>query len=421
VSVIAVGLNHRTVPLHVLERMTIAAPELPKALHDLTGRPHLGEVVVLSTCMRVEIYATVSRYHGAMVDVRDFLADWSGMPLEAFGDHLYAYYDDAAIGHLFRVSAGLDSAVVGETEILGQVRDAWRQAQAEGATGPAIDGAFAHAIEVGRRVRSETHIARGTTSISQAAVDLASERLGGLAGRQVLVIGAGEIGRSAARVVAAQDGVRPPLVINRTAERAEQLAAEIGGRAVPWSGLDEALAEAEVVFSCTGAPGVVIDAGRLASFSAEEGHRRVVVDLALPRDVEPAVGRLPGVTLLDLEDIKAFTAASMDERRAELPAAERILADEIVRYGDALAARSVAPLVSALRSRAEEIRQLELERQRSRLAGLDPEQAAAVDHLTRAIVAKLLHEPTVNLKAAAGTTDGDTLAATLQALFDLEP
>ncbi|MDP9387132.1 MAG: glutamyl-tRNA reductase, partial [Actinomycetota bacterium] len=223
-SVLVVGLNNRTVPLEVLERMTVSESHLAKALADLRARENLDEVVVLSTCMRTEVYATTERYHGAVVDVRNFLAELSFTPPEEFTDHLYTFYAEAGVSHLFRVVSGLDSAVLGESEILRQVRDAWERARGEHASGPVLGALFRHAVEVGKRVRTDTAIGHGTTSVSQAAVQMAAERLGGLAGRRILVLGAGEMGEGTASALAATPGLADVMVANRSWAAAAALA-----------------------------------------------------------------------------------------------------------------------------------------------------------------------------------------------------
>jgi glutamyl-tRNA reductase len=400
--------------------MAVGRDELPKALHDLTGRDHLSEVVIVSTCMRTEIYAVASRYHGGISEIRKFLAGWSGRPLEDVAGALYEYHDETAIRHLFRVAAGLDSAVLGEGEVLGQVRQAWSVAQTERASGPVLSILFRQAVEAGKRVRSDTGIARGTTSLSQAAVALAAERLGSLAGRTALVVGAGEMGEAMAVALGAVPGTGPLLVANRTATRATELAARAGGRAIAWSELSDAVSRADVVLTSTAAPEVLLDA---ATFGQRLGDRSdrplLIVDIAVPRDVDPALGDLPGVTLLDMDDLKAFAEAAMEDRRREVPAAEAIVAEEVDHHLSIAAQRHVAPLVTAMRERAEAMRLAEVERFGPRLGALDDRQRRAVDALTRGIVAKLLHDPTVNVKAKAGSLEGDRLAAALQQLFDL--
>ena len=420
-SVVVVGLNHRTVPLGVLERMTVSDAHLPKALADLRGRDNLGEAVLLSTCMRTEVYAVADRFHGAVQDVRNFLSELSGAPPEDFSDHLYSFYEDAAVSHLFKVASGLDSAVVGETEILGQVRDAWERATVEGSAGAVLGALFRHAVEVGKRVRSETAISRGTTSVSQAAVQLAAQELGGsLAGRTVLVLGAGDMGGGMAIALAESVGDGEVLVVNRTRTKAVALAKKVGGRAVDFGSLAGALTEADVLLTSTGSPSVLVDAGELAPvMEARAGRPLLIVDVAVPRDVDPGVRGLPGVTLLDMDDLRAFAEAGLAGRRREVARVQAIIAEEVERHTATATAREVAPLVVALRTRGEDVRTAELERFRARLDALDPQARAAVEALTKGIVAKLLHEPTVRLKDAAGSPRGDRLAEALRALFDI--
>jgi glutamyl-tRNA reductase len=420
VAVVVVGLNHRTVPLEVLEGMTVNRAQLPKALHDLLGREHLGEAVLLSTCMRTEIYAVTGRFHGAMSDIRNFLAEWSGNPPELFSDHLYSFYEDGAASHLFQVASGIDSAVLGEGEVLGQVRAAWDVALRNEAAGPVLSRLFRHAIEVGKRARSETAIARGTTSLSQAAVAMASQRLGSLEGRTILVIGAGEMGEGMAQALSAVPGVGQVLVANRTWTKAVALAKRCGGQAVELGALPPALLQADLLLTSTGAPGVLLEASDLeGSLSSREGRPLLVVDIAVPRDVDPAVGQLPGVTLLNMDDLKAFVDAGMAERRKEIPAVNQIVAQEVDRFVDLTAEREMVPLVAALRDWAEDLRLAELDRYRVRLAGLDERERAAVEGLTRGLLAKLLHEPTVNLKEAAGSARAEQLAEAVRVLFNL--
>jgi glutamyl-tRNA reductase len=400
--------------------MTVPPARLGKALHDLSSGEHVSEAVVVSTCLRTEVYTVAHRYHPAVGDIRNFLSAWSALPPEAFVDGIYEYYDDVAVGHLFKVAAGLESSVLGEGEILGQLRDAWLSAQAEGSVGPVLSILFRQAIEVGKRVRSETAIARGTTSLSQTAVALAASELGSLSGRTTLVLGAGEMGEAMAQALAGGLEAGPLLVANRTWSRATELAARCGGRAVEWADLPAALVQADVVLASTGSPGTLLTASDIeAVLAARAGRPMLVVDIAVPRDVDPAVGTLPGVTLFDMDDLSAFADRAMESRRREVPLAEKIVAEEVERYEGVSAAREVAPLIAALHERAEEIRAGELARYSRRLSGLDDTQSGAVEAMTRAIVAKLLHDPTVNLKAGVGTANGEQLAQSLRQLFDL--
>lgn len=418
-SVVIVGLNHRTVPLPVLERMTVTSSRLPKALHDLRGRRHLAEAVLLSTCARTEIYVVADKFHGALQSVRDFLAEQSFTAPEEFGDHLYDFYEDAAVQHLFRVGSGLDSAVLGEGEILGQVGRAAETARAEGTCGAVLSSLFRHAVLVGKRARSETAISRGVTSVSQAAVALAERTLGSLAGRSVLVLGAGDTGEGMAQALA-ENGGATVRVANRTARKAAEVAHRVGGTPVAVGDLALHLAEVDVLLTSTSSDDHVLTVDDLEAVMAERGGRPLlVVDVAVPRDVDPVAATIDGVTLLDMSDITAFARIGRDARVAEVRSVEHIVRDEVARYRAATVSREVAPLVASLHERAETLRLAELDRFRTRLSALDVKERAAVEALTRGIVAKLLHEPTVGLKDAAGTAAGERLSDAVRSLFDL--
>jgi glutamyl-tRNA reductase len=420
VSVLVVGLNHRSVPLEILERMTVHDARLPKALADLTSRENLDEVVVLSTCMRTEVYATAERFHGAVVDVRNFLSEIGFTAPEDFSDHLYAYWEDAATAHLFRVVSGLDSAVVGESEVLGQVRGAWERAAAEGAAGPVLAGLFRHAVEVGKRVRSQTAIARGTTSVSQAAVAMAAQRLGSLEGRRILVLGAGDMGEGMAVALAATPGLADVMVANRSWAGAVALATKVGGRPVSLGALGAALEETDLLLTSTASPDVLLNAEDLEPVMAARPDRPLlVVDIAVPRDVSADVAGVAGVTLLDMDDLRAFADEGLAGRRREIERVQRIVDEEVERYSAVATAREVAPLVVALRRRADDLRVAELERYAARLESLEPAEREAVEALTRSLLAKVLHEPTVRVKASAGSVSGERLSSALRALFDL--
>ena len=418
-SVVVVGLNPRTVPLPVLERMTVTSSRLPKALHDLRGRRHLAEAVLLSTCARTEIYVEADKFHGAVQSVRDFLAEQSFTAPEEFGEHLYDFYEDAAAQHLFRVASGLDSAVLGEGEILGQVARAAESARAEGTCGSVLSSLFRHAVLVGKRARHETAIARGVTSVSQAAVALAEQTVGSLAGRSVLVLGAGETGEGMAQALS-ENGGAAVRVANRTARKAAEVAHRVGGEPVAVGDLGLHLAEVDVLLTSTSSDEFVLTADDLLAVMVERaGRPLLVVDVAVPRDVDPAAAAIEGVTLLDMSDITTFARLGRDARAAEVRSVEAIVQEEVERYRSATASREVAPLVASLHERAEAVRVAELERFSGRLASLDEKDRAAVEALTRGIVAKLLHEPTVGLKAAAGTSGGERLSDAVRSLFDL--
>jgi glutamyl-tRNA reductase len=419
--VVVVGLNRRTVPLDMLERMTVSDAGLPKALRDLTDCAHVSEAVLLSTCMRTEVYAVVEPFHRGVSDIRGFLARLGSSPPEDFADDLYSYFDEGAAAHLFEVAAGIDSPVLGEGEILGQVRHAWERAWEEAAAGPTLSHLFRHAVEVGKRARSETAIARGITSLSQAAVALVRERLGGsLDGYDVLMVGAGEVGEGIAAALAASVRARRVVVANRTRDRAVELAGRVSGEPVELGALSEALADADVVLTSTASPSILLEASDVAPVLARRrGRPLLVMDVAVPRDVDPGVGRLPGVTLLDMDDLRSFAESGLAGRRGEVAGVRALIAEELERYLDITAARGVAPLVAALRARAEDVRTNELDRYRSRLDGLDPRQRDAVEALTKGILGKLLHEPTVKLKEAARTPRAAQLGGALRSLFEL--
>jgi glutamyl-tRNA reductase len=420
VSVIVVGLNHRTAPLELLERVTVPQARLPKALADLRTRDTLDEVLVLSTCMRTEVYATAQLFHPAVQDIRNFLCESSFSAPEDVADHLTVLYDDAAIGHLFSVAAGLDSAVLGESEVLGQVRTAWDVARHEATAGPVLSGLFRHALEVGKRVRSETAIARGTASVSQAAVQLAAHHLQApLTGRRMLVLGAGDMGEAMAVALAGAHAA-DVQVANRTPARARTLARRIGGRAIAIDELPAALEDVDVLLTSTGSPEPLLTVDDLAPVLARRTSPLLIVDIAVPRDVELGVRQLEGVTVLDLDDLRSFARAGLAERRREVAKVHGIIDEEVSAYLGETVARQAAPTVAALHARSEEIREAELDRFRARLDGLDDRQRDAVEALTRGIVGKLLHEPTVRLKDAAGTTRGERLADAVRTLFDLE-
>ena len=349
-SVVVIGLNHRTVPLELLERVTVDDERMTKALHDLAARDNLSEVVLLSTCNRTEGYAVAERFHGAYGDVRDFLSELGHLAPEEFGHHLYSHYDDAAVTHLFSVAAGLDSAVLGESEILGQVRDAWERSRHEGTCATSLNMLFRQAIEVGKRARTETSIGRHTASVSQAAVEMAQAEIGSLVGRRVLVLGTGEMGQGMTASLTAA-GVSEVLVANRTVARATELAEQIGGRAIVLSQVREILCEVDVLLTSTGASQLMVEHAEIAEAMERRADRPLlIIDVAVPRDVDPSVGQIAGVTLYDLDDLRAFAERGLAERRAEVSAVQDIIDGEVRRHTDRVMARTAAPLVAAPRS-----------------------------------------------------------------------
>ncbi len=424
-SVVVVGANHRTAPLDLLEQMTVDADRLPKLLDALGSAEHISEAVVLSTCNRTEVYLVAERFHGAYDEVRDFFSDLTFLPPERFADSLYVHYDGEAVRHLFDVAAGLDSAVPGEHEVLGQVRNAWDVARTEGASGRHLNLLFRHSLEVGKRARSETSIAQRVTSVSQAAVVLAAEQLGDLTGRNAVLVGAGGMGRAVAGFLL-DAGVATLTIANRSPEGAAELVAAVGAEGggercvtVPLAEVEQRLHGADLVVTATGASEALLGVPAVAAAVEGRGEDLVLVDIGVPRDIDPAVASIDGVRLLDMACVSALTDASLAERHREVAAVRAIVDVEVERFVAIATAREVDPVVRALRERVEAVRSAELERLAGRFADLDEQQVRAVDEITRAVVAKLLHEPTLRLKAAAGSSLGDRLAESVRDLFDL--
>ena len=418
-SIVVFGVNHRTGPLALLERVTIADDAIAKTVHGLMSRPNLREVVVLSTCNRTEVYAVAEKFHGAYGDLRDFFCDLGGFSADELIPHVYSQHDDAAISHLFEVASGLDSAVLGESEILGQVRIAWERSQREGGALSTLNLLFRHAIETGKRARTETSIGRHTASVSHAAVDMARESLGAIDGMTVLVVGAGDMGEGVT-VALADSGVGQVLVTNRTIAKAQALADRVSGSVTEFYRLAESLVEADVVVTCTGAGSTVIDADMVKNAMLQRPDRPLfIVDIAVPRDVDSDVANIDGVTLLDLDNLRDWAARGQAQRATEALAVRDIIVQEIERFNMETTARQAAPLVAQLHERAEAVRAAEIDRQSKKLSSLTPEQQDAVDAVTKGIVAKLLHDMSVRLKDDAGTPRGERNSAAVRDLFDL--
>ncbi len=416
-SILVLGLNHRTGPLSVLERVAMSSHEIPKAVSAIVQLDNVREAVVVSTCNRTEIYAVAEKFHGAYADLRDFLCTLSDLSADELHPHLYSQHDDAAVQHLFEVASGLDSAVLGESEILGQLRSAWDVAREEGGARTTLNLLFRSAIGVGKRARTETAIARGTASVSHAAVELAAHQLGDLQGRRVAVLGAGAMGEGIA-VALRSAGVGDVTVVNRTADRGRALADRIQGTAVDFGQLAAVLADVDVVLTGTGADEPVITREMIAAYRAS-GAPLLLVDIAVPRDVTPDVVTIPGVTLFDLDALNTWAERGRAQRRAEVDNVRRIISEEAEAFILEAAALQAAPLVTSLRQRAEEVRLAELEHHARQLADMTPGQREIVESITRRVVAKLLHEPSVRLRHQAGTPQGARNAAAVADLFDL--
>ena len=398
--IVVVGLNHETAPVAVREALAFPKEGLPEALSRVREEAGLAEAVILSTCNRVEVYGRSTDSSGDAVAA--FLARYHSRNLEDIAPHLYRLEGEAAVRHAFRVAASLDSMVMGEPQILGQVKDAYEAAEKAGSLGSVLNALRNRSVSAAKRARTETAIGRNAVSVSHVAVELARKIFGELRDRSVLLVGAGKMSEVAARQMV-RDGARASVLGGRTFEKAEQLAAELGGRAAPLEALRAELARADIVISGTGAPGIVIRREDVeAAQAARRGRPLFLIDIAVPRDVAEDAGKVSGVFLYDHDDIKPVAQANLRERKKEASAAEAILEQEIREFLEWRRSLEVVPLLVELRKRADEIRRTEIEKARRRLGPLTPEQESALEAATTAIVNKLLHGPTVQLKQMAG-------------------
>lgn len=417
--ILALGVSHHETPVDVRERLAISGEQLPAALGRLPSYVPSG--VILSTCNRTEVYASVGHQSSGQRALTRFLADVSGVPEPELKRYLRVYWQEDAARHLFRVAAGLESMIVGEGQILGQVREAYEAAARTGPLGPELSRLFTSALTVGKRARTETAIARSAVSISQAAVELAHQALGRLSDATVLVIGAGKMGELAARHLR-DKGVGRILVSTRTAERATRLVEQLGGEAWPLARLGDALVLADVVVSSTTSEQYVITRGLLEPLLAQrDGRPLVMVDIAVPRDIEPSTGELPWVHLYNVDDLRDICAANLEQRRRESEKIAVIIEDELQKYVRWWQAREVVPTIAALIRKAEAIRQDELNRAYGRLSTLSERDRNTVNALTLAIMNKLLHEPIVRLKERGAALDGQHYLHAVRELFDLPP
>tara|TARA_B100000073_G_scaffold346923_1_gene359631 strand:- start:1938 stop:3164 length:1227 start_codon:yes stop_codon:yes gene_type:complete len=407
-------------PLDLFEQFAIGEEALPKALAGVHGCRNISEAIVLSTCNRTEVYVYAEKFHGAYQDVRDFFAETAQIAPESFNDYLYAHYDSDAIQHLFSVTCGLDSAVVGENEVQHQVKVAWERAREEGTCGTVINEAFRRALEVGKRVRTQTDLSRNSSSVAKACVEMANHQLGNLADQRILVLGAGEVGEGVATSLATLETGHISF-INRSFERAHELAKRIDAEAIPFEKINEALSSCDVLLTSTASDSAIFDRARLETImDGRKGKELLIIDIAVPRDVDPAAASIDGITLFDIDALWSFcTKNSLISNDGAYLEAREIISEEVVRYLEQQSARQVAPLIAGFRNSAEEIRQAELKRFESRLASLSEEQRNTVESLTQGILGKILHEPTIAMNEAAGSPRGDRLAEALRELFNI--
>jgi glutamyl-tRNA reductase len=417
-SILVVGISHKTAPVPVLERVALDSDGVQKLMREISDCEHVAEVTVLSTCNRTEVYADVERFHGSVETISRLIGERAGDVPDDVLEHLYVHYDDGAVSHLFNVAAGLDSMVLGESQILGQTREALRVGQDAGTVGPSLNVLFQQALRVGKRSHAETDIDRVAPSLVTTALAKAAEHVGGLAGKHVLVVGAGSMA-SLTVATASRAGAASIVVANRTPERAARLAEQYAARSIPLSALGEVTDPVDVLVSCTGAAGVLIDADAVSARRTSPDRPLAVIDLALPRDVAPDVADLPGVRLIALDTL----AAELEQTpgTGDVDGVRDIVAQEIAAFLTARSLKSVTPTVVALRTMATGVVEAELTRLGARLPQLDDVSRAEVEKAIHRVAEKLLHQPTVRVKELANHTGAVSYAAALAELFALDP
>jgi glutamyl-tRNA reductase len=417
-GLLALGLSHRSAPVDLLDRAALTHDAVNKLLADIRTAEHVAEAAVVATCNRVELYADVARFHGGLEEITDLLVRYTGVPTAQITPHLYVHYESRAVHHLFSVAAGLDSMVMGESQILGQVRQALHDAQAAETAGRALNDLFQNALRVGKRVHAETGIDAAGRSLVTVALALVAEHVGPLSGLRALVIGAGSTAALAAATLH-RSGARV-VVASRSLDRGARVAVSVDGTAMEMSSVPDALPDIDVVVSCTDSTGTVLSVDHVAGgLGVRAGRPLGIVDLALPHDVEPDVASLPGVERVDLAMIAK--AAGSGAAEADVFAARDIVAEEVAVFVSRQRSMQAAPTIVALRSLAEEIVGAELTRLDSRLPDLDLEAREEVARSVRRVVDKLLHAPTVRVKELAAEPGGQAYASALRELFALDP
>jgi glutamyl-tRNA reductase len=411
-----IGVNHKTAPVEVRERLAIPDSRLPEALKRLAEHPGVHEGLILSTCNRVEV---LTQTKNGIVDLRRFLRDYFQVNPAEYEAHLYEYHESEAIRHLFRVTASLDSMVVGEPQILGQVKEAYATARAVGAVHSQLDLLLTRAFAVAKRVRTETAVGSSAVSVASVAVELAKKIFGSLHGKHVYLVGAGKMSELAARHLLAH-GAESIFVANRTYDRAQQLAAKFDGQAILFEQLYETCDRADIVITSTGAPHAIFRREHGELFLSRRKNRPMFfIDIAVPRDVDPGMNKLDGIFVYDIDDLQQAVSSHVDDRRKEAERAEAIISGEVERFQGRLQTLDVVPTIVSLQDHLETIRQAEIDRVRGRLGTLSPEQELAVETLTRGIVSKIMHTPISTLKTAARAPEATTVIDLVRRLFNL--
>ncbi len=412
------GVNHKTAPVEIREKLALKEEET-SPLELFSGLRSCREVVFLSTCNRVEIVAC-ARDAASLQGVKDLWFERAGVSPEDAGRCVYTHQGRSAIQHLFRVASSLDSMIVGEPQILGQLKDAYRQASEQGTSGPILNRLFHRAFSVAKRIRTETRIASQAVSISYAAVELAKKIFGDFKGKNALLIGAGEMAELAAQHLKA-NGVTGLVVANRTLERAVELARNLGGTAVSLNELEDELVRADIVISSTGAPGLVVTASQVRGIMRPRRHRLLFfIDIAVPRDIDPEINSIENCFLYDIDELKEVVEENRAEREKEARKAERMVDEEVIKFLSWMDSLDIVPVIRQLMARGEEIRRQELEKSGKHFGDLSKKQRKALDALTRSIVSKLLHHPVTTIKQCRDMDHGDEIVAAACRLFDLD-
>ena len=418
-NLILAGISHKTSPLELRERFALSERLIPEALHKLQAEPEIEEALIISTCNRVEFILKAFEGQDGMAGLRRFIESFYGLSYDDFAHSFYVHQDYEAIRHLFRVAAGLDSMVVGEPQVLGQVKQAYALAKQAETCGSVLDSVFHRVFSVAKRIRTETRVTEAPVSVSSAAVDLAEQAFGSLQNKTVMIVGAGQMGELAARHLMSK-GASTVLVSNRTHAHALTLAQELRGLAVHFNEIWEAMKRADIVISSTGCPHFIFTRQDLERLMPERGRPLFLIDLAVPRDIDPTVREVPGCTLVNVDGLQQVANANLRERQRAIEDADQIIAEETAWFRQRQAQLNVVPTIVSLRRRVEQIRRAELARTRRLFGPLTPEQEQALEVLTQGLVNKILHTPFTELKQAASRPDRSEFLDVVRTIFHLD-
>lgn len=416
---VVIGLNHKTAPVAMRESLVVSEENLPRALEALGARPCVTECCILSTCNRTEIYAVTARHEDEEALI-DFMSDYQGIPHSGFEPHIYRHRGHKAVEHLFSVASGIDSMMIGENQIIGQVKNAFCTACECDSTKIVLNTLFQQALSVGKRARTETDISRGAFSVGYAAVELARLIFGELCGRTILIIGAGKMSELTAKHMQTA-GTASVIVANRTLSRAENLAESLKGCAVPFESLPDAMVQADIVISSTGAPEPVISREQMVKIMRKRRERSIfIIDIAVPRDIEPSVSGLDNVYIYDIDDLQSIVQESVDERRKEIEKVREIVADETRKFSAWMKTLEAVPLIKSLRQRMDELKEAEWQRSSAKLAHLSEKDKETVRMMMQSLVNKVTHNPLVKIKEYASGADGCDKLDVARELFGID-